>query len=265
MTHAGYLVNGPQPRTGTRSGFCTGIASMSPPEDEPSEVESRRMFDNLRKAIAYWLGGLASQLVVLLVAALAGLPLPLLPVHLLWISVLTNGLPALALVMDPIDDDAMRRPPHRPGEPLLGGREGTSIGLVAVLEAAVTIGVFVWALQDHSLANARDLAFSVLVFAELFRSVAARSTTRVFWQVGPLGNLMLVGVIAGSVLLHLVIHHVPWTKHVLELHAMSSTDWLLVFTVGLMPVTVLELIKLTRALMAIAVRDQTMKRRSSGP
>ena len=208
--------------------------------------EGRGIFDNIRKAVVYLLACNASELAVMLFAALAGLPLPLLPIHLLWINLVTDGFPALALVMDPTDEDVMRRPPRRPTEPLLGPSQWFSIGLTAVLQATVTLGVYAWALAERDLVEARNLAFSVLVFGELFRSLAARSDTKVFWQVGPLGNLKLVGVIAISVLLQLAIHHVPWTQTLFEIGALSAADCLLGLGVALIPVTVIELVKLAR-------------------
>ncbi len=209
--------------------------------------EGRGIFDNIRKAIVYLLAGNASELTVMLLAALAGLPLPLLPIHLLWINLVTDGFPALALVMDPTDEDVMRKPPRRPTEPLLGREEWFAIGLTALLQAAVTLGVFVWALQERDLVEARNLAFSVLVFGELFRSLAARSATKVFWHVGALGNLKLLGVVVISVLLQLAIHHVPWTQQLFQIGTLSAADCLLGFGLGLVPVTVLELVKLARA------------------
>ena len=206
--------------------------------------EGRGIFDNIRKAIVYLLAGNASELLVMLVAALAGMPLPLLPIHLLWINLVTDGLPALALVMDPTDDAVMNRPPRRPEEPLLGRREWKTILVAAVLESSVTLGVFAWALAERDVGEARALAFSVLVFTELFRSFASRSATRVFWHVGPLGNLKLVGVVAISVLLQIAIHHVPWAKSLFQVGPLSAADCLLGLGVGLIPVTVIELLKL---------------------
>lgn len=208
--------------------------------------EGRGIFDNIRKAVVYLLAGNAAELTVMLMAALAGLPLPLLPIHLLWINLVTDGLPALALVMDPTDEDVMQRPPRRPSEPLLGRPEWTAIAVTAITQAAVTLGVFAWALAERDLAEARNLAFSVLVFGEVLRSFASRSPTKVFWQVGALGNLKLVAVVLGSVLLQLAIHHVPWTQALFEIGELSMQDCLLGLGLGLIPVTVLELIKLVR-------------------
>ena len=208
--------------------------------------EGRGIFDNIRKVVVYLLAGNASELAVMLIAALAGLPLPLLPIHLLWINLVTDGLPALALAMDPPEDDVMHRPPRRPIEPLLRRPEWFVIGLTAVVECVVTLGVFAWALRERDLVEARNLAFSVLVFSELFRSFASRSATKVFWRVGPLGNLKLVGVVAFSVLLQLAIHQMPWTQSLFEIGTLSAADCLLGLTLGLVPVTVLEVVKLAR-------------------
>ena len=209
--------------------------------------EGRGIFDNIRKAIVYLLAGNASELAVMLIAAVAGLPLPLLPIHLLWINLVTDGLPALALVMDPTDEDVMRKPPRRPTEPLLSRPEWFSISLTAVAQSAVTLGVFVWALAERDVVEARNLAFSVLVFGELLRAFASRSATKVFWQVGALGNLKLVGVVVISVLVQLAIHHVPWTQALFQINELSAQDCVLGLALGLIPVTVLEVVKLARA------------------
>lgn len=208
--------------------------------------EGRGIFDNIRKAVVYLLAGNAAELAVMLVAALAGLPLPLLPVQLLWINLVTDGVPALALVMDPTDADAMRRPPRGPSEPLLGRDEWFTVGLTAVTQTAVALGVFAWALANRDGVEARNLAFSVLVFGELFRAFASRSARRVFWHVGALGNLMLLGVVFVSALVQLGIHHMPWTQTLFQIGDLSATDCALSVVLGLVPVTVIEVVKLLR-------------------
>jgi Ca2+-transporting ATPase len=208
--------------------------------------EGRGIFDNIRKAVAYLLAGNAAELAVMLVAAIAGLPLPLLPIHLLWINLITDGLPALALVMDPTDPDAMRRPPRRPTEPLIGRTEWRTIALSAACDTAITLGVFAWALHELDLDHARDFAFSVLVFAELFRSFAARSPTKMFWEVGAFGNLLLLAAVTGSALVQIGIHHLAWTREVFSVTHFSAPETMFALGLGLVPVTVLELTKLVR-------------------
>lgn len=208
--------------------------------------EGRGIFDNIRKSLVYLLSGNVGELAVMLIASIAGLPLPLTALQLLWINLVTDGFPALALVMDPTDGDVMTRPPRSPREPILGRPEWTWILVTGALQAVATLGVFAWALQRRDLAEARNLAFSVIVFAELFRSFASRSRTKLFWEVGAFSNLTLVGVVAVSVLIQLGIHHIPATQALFQIGEISLADCGLGLAVGLFPVTVLELSKLVR-------------------
>ena len=208
--------------------------------------EGRGIFDNIRKTLVYLLSGNTAELTVMLVAALGGLSLPLLPLHLLWINVVTDGLPALALVVDPPEDDVLQRPPRHPDEPMLGRAEWHFIITTGLLQAAATLGVFVWALNARDLSEARNLAFSTLVFGELFRAFAARSTTRVFWEVGVFTNLRLLGVVLFSVLMQLGIQYIPAAQAVFEVGPLSAADCALTLLVALGPVSVIEVAKLVR-------------------
>jgi len=208
--------------------------------------EGRGIFDNIRKTLVYLLSGNTAELTVVLVAALVGLPLPLLPLHLLWINVVTDGLPALALVVDPPEGDVLLRDPRHPDEPMLGRNEWRFILATGLLQAAASLGVFVWALSARDLSEARNLVFSVLVFGELFRAFAARSTTRVFWELGAFTNLKLLGVVAFSVVLQLGIHHIPAAQAMFAIGPLSATDCGLTLLVALVPVTAIELAKLVR-------------------
>jgi Ca2+-transporting ATPase len=218
--------------------------------------EGRGVFDNIQKTLVYLLTGNAGELALMLGAAVLGMPLPLLPLHLLWINLVTDGLPALALVMDPTAPDALRKPPRKPGTPMLGRLEWTRIGAVGLLEAALTGAVFAWTLRSGDLVRARDAAFSVLVFAEVFRAFAARSPTLTFWEVGALTNLRLVGVVLLTAFLQLSIHHVPFTRELFDLSAMSLPECFTAMAIGLVPVTILELAKLGRRLRGLPPRHR---------
>jgi Ca2+-transporting ATPase len=210
--------------------------------------EGRGIFDNIRKTLVYLLSGNAGELAVMLAAAIAGLPLPLLPLQLLWINVVTDGLPALALIVDPVEDDVLRRPPRHPDEPMLGRDQWRFIVGTGLLLAAVTLGVFVWALRARHIAEARNLAFSVLVFGELFRAFAARSTTQMFWEVGVFTNMPLLAVVSGSTLLQLGLHYVPAAGSAFGIAPLSVGDRSLTLLAALVPVTAIELFKLARRL-----------------
>ncbi len=223
--------------------------------------EGRGIFDNIRKALVYLLSGNAGELAIMLLASLFGLPLPLLPLHLLWINLVTDGLPALALVLDPADPAVMRQPPRRPDEPILGRAEWRTIALTGALQTAATLGIFVWALRDRNLTEARNLAFSVIVFAELFRAFASRSATLLFWEVGAFGNLTLLGVVLASALAQLAILRIPATQTLFQIGELSWSDGALALAVSLLPVTGLELAKLVarrknRKLQEVAPRGE---------
>lgn len=217
--------------------------------------EGRGIFDNIRRTLVYLLSGNAAELAVMLAAAIGGLPLPLLPLQLLWINIVTDGLPALALVMEPTADDVLRRPPRTPVEPLLGREQWRSVAVTALLQTGATLMAFGWGLYARSLADARTLAFAVLVFGELFRSFAARSDTRVFWQVGALTNLRLLAVVFVSGLLQVALHQLPATQQLFQIGALTWQDWTGVVLLGLVPVTIIELRKLRRASRAGVVED----------
>ncbi len=206
--------------------------------------EGRGIFDNIRKAVVYRLPGNFGELLLMLVAAIGGLPLPLLPLQLLWINLVTDGLPALALVVDPADPEVMSRPPRKGDAPMLGWKQWRNVAFTAVIEVAVTLGVFAWALKSRDLSHARNLAFSTFVFAEMFRAFAARSETRVFWETGVFSNLLLLGVIGVSIGLQLLIQVVPFTQRLFSIHSLTLTELGLALGLALVPATVLELKKL---------------------
>ncbi len=211
--------------------------------------EGRGIFENIRKTLVYLLAGNAGELALMFVAAAIGLPVPLLPLHLLWINLVTDGLPALALVSDPVDADVMRAPPRRPDAPMLGRAQWWTIVWRGALAASVALSAFVWMLRTREVAQAQDVAFCVLVFGELFRSFAARHPNKTFWQVGIFSNWKLLATIGVSAALQVGIHYIPFMQRALVLSPLSWSDWALCVGLGLFPVTVIELSKLVRALV----------------
>jgi Ca2+-transporting ATPase len=134
---------------------------------------------------------------------------------------------------------------------MLGREQWRFIFATGLLQAGTTLAVFVWALTARDLSEARNLAFSVLVFGELFRAFAARSTTHLFWEVGAFTNLRLLSVVVLSVLLQLGIHHLPAAQRVFDLEPLSVTDCAVTLIVALIPVTAIELAKLMRRQRAL--------------
>ncbi|WP_375743574.1 cation-translocating P-type ATPase [Corallococcus interemptor] len=206
--------------------------------------EGRGIYENIRKTLVYLLAGNAGELVLMLGASLLGLPLPLLPLHLLWVNLVTDGLPALALVMDPAPPDVMRRPPRRPEEPMLGRREWAAVLATGLLDATVTLGTFLWALEHLSLEEARTLTFTVLVFCQVLRAFAARSAGMLHWEVGSFTNRALLAVAAGTLALQVALPEVPMLAAFFSLVPLTAAHLVGALGLGLIPVSVLELRKL---------------------
>ncbi|HYE36924.1 cation-translocating P-type ATPase [Methylocaldum sp.] len=209
--------------------------------------EGRGIYDNISKTLGYLLAGNAGELTVMLVAALVDWPLPLLPLHLLWINLVTDGLPALALATDPIAPDVLTRPPRRPQAELLDRDFLILTLLTGFLTASVSLGAFAYEWYvDGNPEQARDAAFTALVFAELLRSFGARSNTRTIWQVGLFSNLKLFLVVAISLSFQYGIHHIPALQNLFGIEPITMTQCLAWTGLGFIPLAVLELRKLIR-------------------
>jgi Ca2+-transporting ATPase len=209
--------------------------------------EGRGIYDNIAKTLAYLLGGNAGELAVMFIAALVGWPLPLLPIQLLWINLVTDGLPALALATDPIDPDALTRPPRRPEAHLIDWHFVKRIALIGCLTAGVTLSAFAYEWYiDYNLAQARDAAFSTLVIAELLRAFGARSDTRTVWQMGLASNMQLFVIAMASFSLQLVIHHLPALQTLFGTTPISLGQCMGWIGLGSIPLIVLELRKVLR-------------------
>ncbi|WP_199728787.1 cation-translocating P-type ATPase [Corallococcus sp. CA053C] len=227
--------------------------------------EGRGIYENIRKTLVYLLAGNGGELVLMLGASLLGLPLPLLPLHLLWVNLVTDGLPALALVMDPVATDVMQRPPRRPDQPMLGKGEWGAVLATSLVDACVTLGTFLWALRHLSLVEARTLAFTVLVLCQLLRAFSARSERLLFWEVGPFNNRPLLAVVTLTVALQLGIQQVPVLAAFFSLAPLGRDHLALAFALGLIPVSVLELRKLAvRAYARAQARRREAGRRAEG-
>jgi Ca2+-transporting ATPase len=206
--------------------------------------EGRIVYDNIRKTVIYLLSGNAAGLLMMLAASVAGWPLPLLPIQLLWLNIMCEPLPGIALALDAPDADVMRRPPRAPDEPLLDRAAWIHIGWVASLHAAVAMGAFAWGLSRGSLPLAQTLAFCSLVFGVLLRSFASRHPDKLLWEVGWAKNALLLGVVALSLALQLALVGFEPTRQWFSLAPLRAVDLAVLVGLGFVPVTVVEIGKL---------------------
>ena len=209
--------------------------------------EGRRIFENIRKTLLYLLSGNLAEILVMAIAVIAGWPLPLLPIQLLWINLVTDGLPALALATDPVDPDVLRRPPRPAGSEIADRGFLWQMATSGLLVTAVTLAGFLYGpWVENSIDRARTYAFSILVVAEALRAFAARSRTRTLWELGAFSNYRLFAVVAATLLVQLWSHHSGALESFLHTGDLSWTECGLVFALGAVPVTVLEVSKLIR-------------------
>lgn len=206
--------------------------------------EGRSLFQNIRNSIIYLLTGNLAEVIIVLFAMILGLPLPLLAIHLLWINLVTDVLPALTLIAEPLSPNVMSRPPRSSTENLLGRAEWIHILWTGTLEAIVSLGLFYYLLERYSLDYARNMMLTTLVLSQIFRIFGARSQTRLFWEVGVLSNLWLLGVVILTGFLQISLHFFPLTQRVFGLQPLSLTEFFLILPLALVVITIMEIKKI---------------------
>jgi len=207
--------------------------------------EGRGIYDNIQKFIHYLLSCNAGEVLVMFVAALAGWPAPLAAIQILWLNLVTDGLPALALGLEPPEADIMRRPPRPPREAVITPRRGALILAHGVIVAAVSLAAFrwTWGGDDAELPHARTVTFCVAAFSQLFFAIGCRSDRRTAFEIGFFSNPWLVAAIALSSLLQLTVVTLPFAQDVFQVGSQLGRDWIAVIALGLVPVTVIEVAK----------------------
>ncbi|MBE3577332.1 MAG: cation-translocating P-type ATPase [Limnochordales bacterium] len=210
--------------------------------------EGRAIYENIRKSIRYLLSCNAGEVIAMFVAAVAGWPLPLLPIQILWMNLVTDGLPALALAVDPAEPGTMERPPRPPQEGVFSRGLGARIlgrGLVIGLS---TLAVFLWQLlaSPGNLMRAQTVAFNALVFSQLLFVFQTRSERLSFFAVGVSGNPMLLLAALGSALMQLAT--VYWTPLAAHFHTvpLGVREWQAIFLASAWPIAFDGLIYLCR-------------------
>lgn len=207
--------------------------------------EGRTIYDNIAKSLKYLLAGNAGELMVVFSVLLIGWPLPLLPIQLLWINLITDGLPAIALATDMPDSGVLKRPPRSQSTPFMDTHFFRRVIFIGVLTSAVTLGAFAYEyIGNGDLIQSRDAAFSVLVTAELLRAFGARSDTKTVWEVGFLSNFRLFLIVSISFSLQLMIHHVSFLQQIFKIEPVSMGECLTWILLGSVPLVILEINKL---------------------
>ncbi|MBA4371596.1 MAG: ATPase [Thermodesulfovibrio sp.] len=170
--------------------------------------EGRKIYDNIRKFIRYLLTTNSGEIWTLFLAPLVGLPIPLLPIHLLWINLVTDGLPALALSAEPAEGDVMNRPPRHPKESIFSHGLGAHAVWVGLLMGAVVLSVQAWAIKtEHT--HWQTMVFTVLCLTQLGHVLAIRSEKASLFTIGIFSNKYLLGAVLLTFILQMATIYLP--------------------------------------------------------
>lgn len=208
--------------------------------------EGRRIYDNIRKFILYLVRANLGQMMLITITVLLGMPLPLLPVHLLWINLMTDGLPALALGMEGEEPGIMRRRPRPQRENLFAG-EWARLLLGSLLACGLTFLIFLKASTEwfgpEQLPKVRALVFTFSILFELLLAFTSRSS-RPLWNIGFFSNKWLLGAVAIPFVLQILILASPSARSVFAIGGVTLAEFLSILAIGIGGFFVLECFKL---------------------
>src|SRR6266508_259135 len=216
--------------------------------------EGRGIYENIRKFVAFLLSANAGEVLIMFIATVAILDpqyLPFfVPVQLLWINLVTDGLPALALGVDPYPTDIMDRRPRNPKEGVLSRDILFLIIVVAAILTIGTLGVFKLELDAGADSiRARTVAFTTIVFFELFLVFAMRSPRQTIWQIGLFTNTKLIMAVLGSMALQAMVIYTPFLQGVFQTEPLTAGDWLETLLISFTAFAFVEALKVVRRRM----------------
>ena len=183
----------------------------------------RRIFDNILKFIKYIMTGNSGEFWALFLAPLLGLPIPLLATHILWVNLVSDGLPGLALASEPSEANIMKRPPRAPNKSVFADGMGWHILVIGLLIGLVTIGLQAWAI-GHEYHNWQTMTFTVLCFSQLGHVMAIRSTQQSTFTIGIFSNKPMITALVVTVILQLTIIYVPFFNEVFKIKPLTLTE-----------------------------------------
>jgi len=209
--------------------------------------EGRVIFANIRKFVFYLFSCNLAEVLVLLVAGIAGLPIPLLPLQILWLNLVTDTFPALALALEPADSDVMRHPPHDPKAALLSRAMIGSIAFYGALMTAATLAAFLWALATPERSDkAVTISFLTLSLAQIFHLGNARSSTPVMSWRAVVRNRYALGAVALTIVLQALALHLPALAQILRTRPLTPREWIVAIGFAVVPAVVGQALKLWR-------------------
>lgn len=207
--------------------------------------EGRVLFDNIRKVIVYLMSDSFTQMVLIAGSLLVGLPLPLIAVQILWINIISDGFPYMALTMESGEPDVMDRRPRNAQEPLLNNNMKLLIFVVGLLTDIVLFGFFIWMLQvgSYDIEHLRTLIFTALSVASLFFAFAVRSLRTSVFVMNPFGNNWLILALILGILIQLSVVYLPPLQSMFSTVALQPVDWVVILGLAVVKLIAIEIAK----------------------
>ncbi|OGD17599.1 ATPase [Candidatus Atribacteria bacterium RBG_19FT_COMBO_35_14] len=208
--------------------------------------EGRKIYDNIKKFIHYLISCNLGEIIAIAGAILIGLPSPLIPIQILWVNLVTDGLPALALGLDPTEEDIMSRPPRDPNAGIFSGKMGFNIFSQGTFIGLITLVAFYLGFSFYSLDIARTMAFTTLGFSQLSQSLNSRSEKYSIFRLGLFTNLYLIMAISISGLLQLMVISMAPLQIIFKTVPLTLNQWWIIIILSLSPIAYVELLKLMK-------------------
>ena len=221
--------------------------------------QGRVIYSNIRKFVFYLLSCNVAEILIIFLATLAGLPPPLTAIQLLWLNLITDGAPALALGLEKGDPDTMDQPPRPPSESIINRPMRIGIAIQTVVITAVTLTAYLVGLNAHPDAPeyAETMAFVTLSFSELLRAFTARSERYPLLKIGLFSNQAMLYAVGASLLLLAAVVYIPFLQRVFDTVPLGLAQWELVLPLLSLPAVAAEVTKwfLSRTMAQAPVRS----------
>lgn len=207
--------------------------------------EGRIIYSNIKKFVAFLLSCNIGEILIVFTSILLNLPVPLIAIQLLWLNLVTDSFPALALGVEKGDPDIMKIPPRNPDEPILTGKLLIRIALQSIAISVASLLSYIWGLSTYNgdLTKARTVIFACLITAELLRAFSSRSLNYTLFKIGFFTNKTMVYAVLASFALLLVVIYVPFLQPIFHTAALGLYDWCVILGLAIIPLIVGELSK----------------------
>ncbi|MFZ6019778.1 MAG: cation-translocating P-type ATPase, partial [Chloroflexota bacterium] len=208
--------------------------------------EGRRIYDNIRKFIKYTLTSNAGEIWVMLAGPFLGMPLPLTPIQILWVNLVTDGLPGLALTVEPAERDTMKRKPFPPKENVFSRGMARDILWIGLWMGLVSLAAGLWALNTGRMETWQTMVFTTLTLAQMGNVLATRSNRFSLFQIGLFSNKPLLGAVLLTFALQMAVVYVPFLQNVFNTRALPLEDLLVSLALSTLVFSGVEVFKWVR-------------------